>query len=168
MGKYLIDVEIYYKGSLSKDSDIGHLAIQLEIDEAYYKEHKTFIESSNSYVIEGESSVVPVGLTYLFVKSAEVIKEVNIKRGYDESFKFELTENVLKFRTQGIGVFFRIGLPKFCWTNYLEKELQIFDLLFLLFLFAFIIQIIILASACEELFIKLNINPGLSPAIHVD
>ena len=114
MGKYLIDVEIYYKGSLSKESDIGHLTIQLEIDEVYYQKHNTFIESSNSYVIEGESSVVPVGITRLFVKSAEVIKEVNIKQGYDESFKFELAENVLKFRTQGINVFFRIGLPKPC------------------------------------------------------
>ena len=114
MKKYLLEVKIYYKGLLSKKDEVGYLTLELMINKEGYKDLNIFAESSNSYDIEGERDVVPVGITKLIVNSAKVVKEENIKPGYDASFKYEITENIVKFITRGINVFFQIGLPKSC------------------------------------------------------
>ncbi len=112
MKTYQIKIKIYYKGPLSKKGDIGHLTIEFEIDNAYYKKHKTFVKSHNSYELVGEMNViVPKCLTELFVKVKDV-KEENIKHCYDASFTYSTTENVLTLITLGIDVSIEIGFPE--------------------------------------------------------
>ena len=114
MKKYQIEVEIYYNGCRSKAGEIGHLTIQFGVDKAYYKKHKTFIRSKNSYHVEGERDIVPVNYTTLFVSpnSAEVVKEAYINYRYDAGFSYKITENTVEFSVEGLDAFFNIGLPK--------------------------------------------------------
>ena len=105
MKMYQIDIEIYYNGPLSKKYDIGHLTLQLEMDE------EPLIKTSNTYDTHpydhfGKLGIIPVNISEVLIQSAKVVKEENIKdkEYHYASFKYEIEESVVTFRTRGTGV----------------------------------------------------------------
>lgn len=104
--KYLMDIKIHYKGPLSKESEIGYLTLELTID----KESNLFIETSNSYEIEGERDMVPKSIIKIHCES-KIIKIKKLEKGYDADFKYSCGKGITTFIVKGINIIVYNGLP---------------------------------------------------------
>lgn len=111
--KYLMDVKVYYKGSLSKENEIGHLTLELLIDKKAYEDScsNVLVETSNCCEVEGQRDHVPVNITKLHCLVSQIVKVENIENGYDASFKYDCDNGVVTFITKGINVSVQYGLP---------------------------------------------------------
>ena len=106
--KYLVDLNIYYKGQLTKENEIGHLTLELIIN----KKKNVLVETTNSYEIEGENDIIPKSINKIHCISSKIIKAENINERYDADFKYSIEKDAVTFITKGINVIVNFGIPK--------------------------------------------------------
>ena len=103
-----MDIKIYYKGPLSKENEIGHLTLELIIN----KKTNVFIETTNSYEVEGERDNTPKSINKIHCISSKIIKAENINERYDADFKYSIEKGAVTFITKGINVIVNFRIPK--------------------------------------------------------